>query len=125
MEGTLPPERILGGRNSRAVLVDSTRRGKRIPDALSKTVPIWCAVINRAVRVGRAVNWVDELRAPEGSVSAQELAAINMLLPSFLRSFEVPYILYGSDLTCLAMWSGYRVYLIVSRETASTDFHHP
>lgn len=29
------------------VLVDSTRRGKRFPDALSKTVPIWCAVLNR------------------------------------------------------------------------------
>lgn len=29
------------------VLVDSTRRGKRFPDALSKTIPIWCAVLNR------------------------------------------------------------------------------
>ncbi|KAK4698712.1 tRNA A64-2'-O-ribosylphosphate transferase, partial [Phenoliferia sp. Uapishka_3] len=32
------------------ILVDSTRRGKRFPDALSKTVPIWCAVLNK-VRV--------------------------------------------------------------------------
>ncbi|KAG8740073.1 hypothetical protein FRC10_004794, partial [Ceratobasidium sp. 414] len=31
------------------VLVDSTRRGKRHPDALSRTVPTWCAVINRAI----------------------------------------------------------------------------
>ncbi|KAI0279088.1 initiator tRNA phosphoribosyl transferase [Russula aff. rugulosa BPL654] len=31
------------------ILVDSTRAGKRLPDALSKTVPIWCAVINRAI----------------------------------------------------------------------------
>ncbi|OAV93172.1 initiator tRNA phosphoribosyl transferase [Puccinia triticina 1-1 BBBD Race 1] len=30
------------------ILVDSTRRGKRFPDALSKTVPSWCAVINTA-----------------------------------------------------------------------------
>jgi hypothetical protein len=29
-----------------AILVDSTRRGKHLPDALSKTVPIWCAVLN-------------------------------------------------------------------------------
>ncbi|KAM0755461.1 initiator tRNA phosphoribosyl transferase [Meredithblackwellia eburnea MCA 4105] len=28
------------------ILVDSTRRGKRFPDALSKTIPIWCAVLN-------------------------------------------------------------------------------
>ena len=31
-------------------LVDSTRRGKQYPDALTKTVPIWCAVVNTAVR---------------------------------------------------------------------------
>ncbi|KAI8146819.1 tRNA A64-2'-O-ribosylphosphate transferase [Fennellomyces sp. T-0311] len=31
------------------IIVDSTRRGKRIPDALSKTIPIWCCAINRAV----------------------------------------------------------------------------
>ena len=31
-----------------AVVVDSTRRGKSMPDALSKTVPIWCAVLNLA-----------------------------------------------------------------------------
>ncbi|KAL8647000.1 MAG: hypothetical protein Q9210_005812, partial [Variospora velana] len=29
------------------IIVDSTRRGKNMPDALSKTVPIWCAVMNR------------------------------------------------------------------------------
>lgn len=28
------------------VLVDSTRKGKLMPDALLKTVPIWCAVLN-------------------------------------------------------------------------------
>ncbi|KAF9975397.1 hypothetical protein BGZ73_000961 [Actinomortierella ambigua] len=32
------------------ILVDSTRKGKRVPDALSKTVPIWCATINTAVQ---------------------------------------------------------------------------
>ena len=32
---------------SKLILVDSTRAGKRLPDALSKTVPIWGAVVNR------------------------------------------------------------------------------
>jgi len=32
---------------TRIILVDSTRRGKHLPDALAKTVPIWCAVMNR------------------------------------------------------------------------------
>ncbi|KAJ5759892.1 hypothetical protein N7520_007048 [Penicillium odoratum] len=33
----------------RCVIVDSTRRGKLMPDALSKTIPIWSAVLNRAL----------------------------------------------------------------------------
>ncbi|KAF9428141.1 hypothetical protein BGZ94_003261 [Podila epigama] len=32
------------------IIVDSTRKGKRVPDALSKTIPIWCATINNAVQ---------------------------------------------------------------------------
>ena len=30
-------------------LVDSTRKGKRFPDAFSRTIPIWASVVNRAV----------------------------------------------------------------------------
>ena len=33
----------------RCIIVDSTRRGKSTPDALSKTVPIWVAVFNRVL----------------------------------------------------------------------------
>jgi len=36
------------------LVVDATRYGKRFPDALTKTVPIWCCVINRAVAQRRA-----------------------------------------------------------------------
>ncbi|KIW75927.1 hypothetical protein Z517_10672 [Fonsecaea pedrosoi CBS 271.37] len=32
-----------------AIVVDSTRRGKNLPDAFSKTVPIWTAVVNKAL----------------------------------------------------------------------------
>eukprot|EP01138_Halocafeteria_seosinensis_P008668 gb/GECG01008859.1/.p1 GENE.gb/GECG01008859.1/~~gb/GECG01008859.1/.p1 ORF type:complete len:655 (+),score=59.75 gb/GECG01008859.1/:1-1965(+) len=35
--------------NEGVIIVDSTRRGKKFPDALSKTVPIWCAVLNSVV----------------------------------------------------------------------------
>ncbi|KAH7033164.1 initiator tRNA phosphoribosyl transferase-domain-containing protein [Microdochium trichocladiopsis] len=34
------------GENDGCIIVDSTRRGKRMPDALSKTVPMWCCVVN-------------------------------------------------------------------------------
>ena len=41
--------RVLGfvGRGGGAVIVDSTRRGKGMPDAFARTVPIWVAVLNR------------------------------------------------------------------------------
>ncbi|KAG7091219.1 hypothetical protein E1B28_010270 [Marasmius oreades] len=67
------------------VLVDSTRAGKRIPDALSKTVPIWCAVVNRAMVLRypklRAENsWDTALHTPPLSVSKQEHMQIEGLL---------------------------------------------
>jgi len=40
-------------RHGGAVVVDSTRRGKSFPDSLSKTIPIWCAVINLALQLHR------------------------------------------------------------------------
>ncbi|KAF4950375.1 hypothetical protein FSARC_13209 [Fusarium sarcochroum] len=33
-------------KNDGIIIVDSTRRGKRMPDALSSTIPIWCTVLN-------------------------------------------------------------------------------
>jgi tRNA A64-2'-O-ribosylphosphate transferase len=81
MEGTTSPQNWTHGR---AVLVDSTRRGKRMPDALSKTVPIWCAVMNGFVRD----NWM-ETTFPEDVVSEQEISSIEELLPSFLTSLKV------------------------------------
>lgn len=31
------------------MMVDSTRKGKRFPDSMSKTIPIWTCVLNRAI----------------------------------------------------------------------------
>ncbi|KAI9511458.1 initiator tRNA phosphoribosyl transferase [Russula earlei] len=67
------------------VLVDSTRAGKRIPDALSKTVPIWCAVINRATYL-RSLDPSEaaaSLHTPPGAVSAHEHAQIAARLDSW------------------------------------------
>ena len=62
--------------------MDSTRRGKRFPDALSKTVPIWCAVINDIIFGDGTVV------CPMQSVSAQEVSSIESLIPSFVRSIK-------------------------------------
>ena len=32
-----------------AIIVDSTKRGKPFPDSLTKTIPIWCAVVNHII----------------------------------------------------------------------------
>lgn len=46
-----------------ALLVDSTRKGKRFPDSFNKTVPIWACVLNRAVQRLRQEGGVPD---PEG-----------------------------------------------------------
>ena len=78
----------------RLILVDSTRAGKRIPDALSKTVPIWCAVINAAILLKfpeevDKQNWDVSLHTPPTSVSRQEHDQIEKLLPGWAVALNV------------------------------------
>jgi hypothetical protein len=47
-----------------ALLVDATRAGKRFPDALTRTVPLWAAVINATLGVGGG----SAVGAPAGAV---------------------------------------------------------
>ncbi|KAJ3516535.1 hypothetical protein NLJ89_g1056 [Agrocybe chaxingu] len=85
------------------ILIDSTRAGKRIPDALSKTVPIWCAVINRAllirhpeqIRDREHLSWDISLYTPPAAVSMQEHHQIELRLDRWAQvlaasSFELP-----------------------------------
>ncbi|KAH7096569.1 initiator tRNA phosphoribosyl transferase [Auriculariales sp. MPI-PUGE-AT-0066] len=66
------------------LLVDSTRRGKRIPDALAKTVPLWCAVINAAVgRRFYGARWPIELFTPPGSVGPSEHSQMESLVSGY------------------------------------------
>ncbi|XP_017440754.1 uncharacterized protein C3F10.06c isoform X2 [Vigna angularis] len=50
----------LAGKKGGCIIVDSTRRGKRFPDSMSKTIPIWTCVFNRAIRDFRDSNGCDE-----------------------------------------------------------------
>lgn len=83
--------------NCRIILVDSTRSGKRIPDALSKTVPIWCAVINRAMlilhpditKTNTLNNWDTTLYTPPSCVSMQEHHQIEQRLDSWANNLAV------------------------------------
>ena len=96
-------------------LVDSTRQGKRWPDSFSRTVPIWCYVVNRAVQRHRQrsqqqtqaanndrdvteakteateaeaedeMDW-DELCLPDW-VSDSEKQQVEQLIPEFINTF--------------------------------------
>jgi tRNA A64-2'-O-ribosylphosphate transferase len=83
------------GADDGIIIVDSTRRGKRMPDALSKTIPIWCAVLNRALFPSNLD--CHKLYTPPQVVSDQENAQISGRLPEFLGSF----LALGLDLDAL------------------------
>jgi tRNA A64-2'-O-ribosylphosphate transferase len=68
-----------------AVVVDTTRGGKRFPDALTKTVPIWCAVLNTVVfgnKGGEDGCGAGPVRLP-GWLPASERDQISALVPRF------------------------------------------
>lgn len=70
-----------------AVVVDSTRRGKSMPDALSKTIPIWCCVLNRALSGDGEVK--HKLYTPPHAVSESEHAQIESRIDGLVRQFLV------------------------------------
>lgn len=57
-----------------------------MPDALSKTIPIWCAVINRYIFPNETC--CHDLYTPPNVVSQSEHAQISALLPSFVLALQ-------------------------------------
>ncbi|KAF1972206.1 hypothetical protein BU23DRAFT_555241 [Bimuria novae-zelandiae CBS 107.79] len=74
----------LVGNRGGCVIVDSTRRGKSMPDALSKTVPIWCCVINHALFADTEAH---RLHTQPQAVSASEHAQIENRIKGFVCDF--------------------------------------
>lgn len=64
------------------IIVDSTRRGKVMPDALSKTIPIWCTVLN-AVIFGDAT-----FHSPINVVSESERAQISSKVQQWVANVQ-------------------------------------
>lgn len=58
-----------------------------MPDALAKTVPIWCCVMNRLLF--RDERGKMELFTPENVVGMSEHAQINARIDSFVTDLEV------------------------------------
>lgn len=73
------------GQHGGAVIVDSTRRGKNLSDALSKTVPTWVAVMNRSL-FPDMVAW-HKLCLPR-EVGESEYAQVDARLDGFVQKFH-------------------------------------
>jgi len=74
------------------IVVDSTRRGKSMPDALSKTVPIWICVLNRLLFPHNVEACV--LHTPDDVVSESEHAQMEGRISAFvdgLRSLSLDW----------------------------------
>lgn len=71
----------------RVIIVDSTRRGKRFPDALSKTIPIWIAVLNHVLFPPADSSTPPTLHTLRNVVSTSEHSQICALLPGFVVDF--------------------------------------
>ncbi|KAL4888786.1 tRNA A64-2'-O-ribosylphosphate transferase [Aspergillus ambiguus] len=78
----LPLAREHGG----CIIVDSTRRGKLMPDALSKTVPIWCAVLNRALFPSASA--FHPVQFPPNFLGASEESQIEHRIDAFVQSLK-------------------------------------
>ena len=73
--------------SSEAIIVDTTKsKTKRFPDALAKTVPIWCATINRACGVIEEDARIEKDEFPD-FVSENELRAIETKMSNFVEAF--------------------------------------
>ncbi|EXJ62892.1 initiator tRNA phosphoribosyl transferase [Cladophialophora yegresii CBS 114405] len=70
-----------------AILVDSTRRGKNLPDAFSKTVPIWVAVVNRALFPEATSMHRFQSPPPPDNIQPSELSQIAARLDGFTKTF--------------------------------------
>ncbi|RAL15858.1 initiator tRNA phosphoribosyl transferase family protein [Aspergillus homomorphus CBS 101889] len=66
------------------IIVDSTRRGKLMPDSLSKTIPIWTAVLNRALFPDEPA--MHSVQFPPNFLPESEESQIERRIDSFVKS---------------------------------------
>ncbi|KAI7569863.1 tRNA '-O-ribosylphosphate transferase [Hortaea werneckii] len=80
----------LVGEGGGCIIVDSTRRGKSMPDALSKTIPIWICVLNRLLFPSSSsfTSAAHDLHTPETLISPSEHSQILARIPSFVTALQ-------------------------------------
>lgn len=110
--------------HSGIVLVDSTRRGKRHPDALSRTVPIWCAVINQALGFN---NEHSCLFTPPDAVSPSEHAQMEEKIAGWVDELKASYEPWRCVglLLILHVYVGFCIHLATPCQAATTILDQP
>ncbi|XP_057500177.1 uncharacterized protein C3F10.06c isoform X2 [Actinidia eriantha] len=82
---------LLAGQRGGCIIVDSTRKGKRFPDSMSKTIPIWTCVLNRSI-----LNYHNNNRGAgiplegESNTSDQHTEGTEPVCPDWDCSLHVP-----------------------------------
>lgn len=99
-----------------------------MPDALSKTVPIWCAVINRAVRFVNTScpsDWDTALYTPAGVVSPQEHHQIEKHLDDWARSLAASLLKNVSKNSLIIFQLGFLVHTAIAAIAAAPHMDYP
>ncbi|CEO98503.1 hypothetical protein PBRA_006617 [Plasmodiophora brassicae] len=112
----LVAEAIRGGG---LIIVDSTRKGKRVPDSFSRTIPIWATVLNRIAqrRTGREF---DTGLHMHGSVSERE----KVLVEDHIEEFISVVVNSCCDLSVLDLLTRPLRCIWVDRSSVWTDVQH-
>jgi tRNA A64-2'-O-ribosylphosphate transferase len=67
------------------LFVDTTRRGKQFPDSLSKTIPIWCTVLNQYVSNTMNYGWDVPFQSTPSAVPQSEIHQISEIIPALVQ----------------------------------------
>ena len=114
-----------------ALLVDATRRGRPLPDALAKTVPIWCCCVNRAAGFADALRLPacvaeDEVKAIAARLDAC-VAALKQHVPAGDLRLEKPlrcvWVANGDDISTIALPEDATPIICVSASAAAGGKH--
>ncbi|KAH7855854.1 hypothetical protein Vadar_029736 [Vaccinium darrowii] len=83
---------VLAGQKGGCIIVDSTRKGKRFPDSMSKTIPIWTCVLNRSIKNHRMrVHEVGiQVHGHESNTYCQHTEDTGQVLPDWDCSLHLP-----------------------------------
>lgn len=76
------------GKYTGAIIVDSTRRGKSMPDAFSKTIPIWVATMNRVLFPDLLYSHKLQLPPMSYSLGESEISQIEARLDGFGKALS-------------------------------------